>query len=274
VPSPFPGMDPYLEGQLIWRDVHHNLISAIQTALAPQVAPEYYVAVEQRVTTVEIARGEGVREPDVAIVPTRPVPVPSGGVAVAEAPTATAVAVTLPYFEKVREGYIEIRDVENHVVVTAIEVLSRTNKLSSEGRQEYGKKRRAVLASVTSLIEIDLLRAGEPMQMEPMPQTDYRILVSRGWEHPHAILHAFGIRQAIPAVSVPLQWDEKEVSLAVGDLLAQLYERARYDLRVDYRAAPPEPSLSAEDAAWMDTLLREKGLRTAEGRQPEDADGT
>jgi hypothetical protein len=255
-------MDPYLESQLVWRDVHHNLITAIQTALAPQVAPDYYVAIEQRVTTVEIQRGEGVREPDAAIIPTRPVAVPSGGVAVAEAPVATAIAVTLPYFEKVREGYIEIRDVEHHVVVTAIEVLSRTNKLSTEGRQEYEKKREAVLASVTSLIEIDLLRAGEPMRMEPVPQSDYRILVSRGWEHPHAILHAFGIRQAIPAVSVPLQWGEKEVSLALGELLAGMYDRARYDLRLDYRAAPPEPPLSAEDAAWVDALLWEKGVRT------------
>jgi uncharacterized protein DUF4058 len=260
MPSPFPGMDPYLEGRTIWPDVHSSLIPAIRDALAPQVAPAYYVAIEQRVTTVEIAREEGVREPDVAIVPTRPVPVPSGGVAVAEAPAATAVAVTLPYFEKIREGYIEIRDVKHHVVVTAIEVLSRTNKLASDGRQEYEKKRRAVLASVTSLIEIDLLRAGEPMKMDPTPQTDYRILVSRGWEHPRAALHAFTLRQAIPAVSVPLQWGEEEVLLALGELLAGVYDRARYDLRLDYRGAPPEPPLSAEDAAWVGELLREKGL--------------
>src|SRR5712692_5689365 len=210
MPSPFGGMNPYLEDRLIWPDVHSSLIPAIRDALAPQVAPAYYVAIEQRVTTVEVARGEGVREPDVAIVPTRPVPVPSGGVAVAEAPAATAVAVTLPYFEKIREGYIEIRDAKHHVVVTAIEVLSRTNKLSSDGRQEYEKKRRAVLTSATSLIEIDLLRAGEPMRMEPVPQADYRILISRGWERPHATLHPFGIRQAIPTISVPLQWGEPE----------------------------------------------------------------
>jgi len=68
------------------------------------------------------------------------------------------------------------------------------------------------------------------------------------------------MRQAIPAVSVPLQRGEQEVQLAVGELLAQVYDRARYDLRVDYRTAPPEPPLSAEDAAWVDELLRENGL--------------
>jgi hypothetical protein len=256
-------MDLYLEERDVWPDVYHSLISAIRDALAAQVAPAYYVAIEQRVTMVEMESEERVRRPDAAIIPTGAPSVPSGGVAVAEAPPTTALAVTLPEFEEVREGYLEIRDVGNHVVVTAIEVLSPTNKQSGEGRQEYEKKRRKVLCSATSLIEIDLLRAGEPMRMEPLPQTDYRLLVSRGWEHPHATLRAFSMRQAIPAVSVPLQWSEREVSLALGELLAQVYDRARYDLRVDYRAAPPEPALSAEDVARVDALLQEKGVRAA-----------
>jgi hypothetical protein len=258
--NPFPGMNPYLEGR-IWKDAHHNLITAIQTSLAPLVAPSYYVAIEERVTTVEVGRGEGAREPDVSIIPTRPVPAPSGGVAVAEAPAAMGVAVTLPQFEKITEGYIEIREVGRHTVVTAIEVLSPTNKLSRDGREQYEKKRRAVLSSVTSLIEIDLLRAGEPMEMEPVPQADYRIVVGRGWEYPHATLYPFSMREAIPTISVPLAWNEKEVPLALGELLAELYGRARYDLRLNYAAVPPDPELSAEDAAWMEALLREKGLR-------------
>jgi hypothetical protein len=30
---------------------------------------------------------------------------------------------------------------------------------------------------------------------------------------------------------------------------------------VDYRAAPPPPELSPEDAAWLEDLLREQGRR-------------
>jgi uncharacterized protein DUF4058 len=259
MPSPFPGMDPYLDRQPHWRDLHHRLITAISDALAPQVAPDYYVAIEERVTT----REERVREPDAATVSTRPVIISSSGVAVAEAPASTANRVTLPRYETVREGYLEIRDVAHHFVVTAIEVLSPTNKLPSDGRQEYEKKRRAVLSSVTSLIEIYPLRAGQPMRMEPPPISDYRILVSRGWEHPEASLRPFSIREAIPPITVPLQWNEAEVSLSIGELLAQVYDRARYDLRLDYKLPPPEPALSAEDAAWMEALLRQKGLREA-----------
>jgi hypothetical protein len=168
--------------------------------------------------------------------------------------------VNLPFFEKVREGYLEIRDARTHTVVTVIEVLSPSNKAPGAGRDEYESKRRQVLATVTNLVEIDLLRAGEPMEMQPLSKSDYRILVRAGWERPRARLYAFSVREAIPEVPVPLQRGEKEVVLAVGKLLSEIYDRARYDIRLNYRQ-PPEPPLAPEDAAWADELLRAKGLR-------------
>jgi Protein of unknown function (DUF4058) len=256
MPSPFPGMDPYLEGR-VWPDFHHNLITAIQTALAPQVAPAYYVAIEERVTTIEVGSDEGTRRPDAAIIPTGvPAPSSGGGTAIAVAAEVLAVTVMLPLYDKVREGYLEIRDAEHHLVVTAIEVLSPTNKVHGEGRREYEKKRRQVLSLATSLIEIDLLRAGEPMAMTPKPASDYRIVVSRDSDYPNAQLFAFGIRQPIPPVPVPLKYGEKEAQLALQELLGQVYDRAHYELRVRYRLAPPEPALSPEDAAWAADLLR------------------
>jgi Protein of unknown function (DUF4058) len=38
MPSPFPGMDPYLEGYL-WPDVHHALVSKIRQLLVPHLSP-------------------------------------------------------------------------------------------------------------------------------------------------------------------------------------------------------------------------------------------
>lgn len=46
MPSPFPGMDPYLESPVIWPDVHHGLISEIQAALNPRLRPRYVARVE------------------------------------------------------------------------------------------------------------------------------------------------------------------------------------------------------------------------------------
>jgi uncharacterized protein DUF4058 len=258
MPSPFPGMDPYLEGR-VWPDFHHNLITAIQAALAPQVAPAYYVAIEERVTTIQVGSDEGTRLPDAAIIPTgAPAPPAGGGTAVAVAPEVSAVTVALPLYDQVREGYLEIRDVEHHVVVTAIEVLSPTNKIHHEGRKKYQEKRRQVLSSATSLIEIDLLRAGEPMAMTPTPESDYRVLVSRDSEYPNAQLFPFSLRQPIPTVPVPLKFGENEAQLALQELVTQVYDRARYELRLHYRLPPPEPALSPEDAAWMAELLQPK----------------
>jgi hypothetical protein len=260
MPSPFPGMDPYLERRNVWPDVHSALIVATRDALAPQVAPAYYVAIEERMYIVALDSAEFIGRPDVAII-TASVEAQPG----IEAETATAVAsvpqtVVLPQFEEVHERYLEIRDTQTHAVVTAMEILSPSNKVPGEGRGAYEEKRRQVLSTLTNLLEIDLLRDGKPMEMQPPPQGDYHILVRAGWERPRARLYACSIRQALPEVSVPLRRGEPEARLSLGQLLTDIYARAHYDLRIDYRQQP-EPPLSPLDAAWADELLHTKGLR-------------
>ena len=49
MPSPFPGMDPYLEEPGLWPDVHHELISETRALLNTILRPKYYVRIEQRV---------------------------------------------------------------------------------------------------------------------------------------------------------------------------------------------------------------------------------
>jgi hypothetical protein len=43
-------------------------------------------------------------------------------------------------------------------------------------------------------------------------------------------------------------------------LLNGVYDISGYDLVIDY-SREPEPPLSEVDAAWADSLLRERGLR-------------
>jgi hypothetical protein len=260
MPSPFPGMDPYLEARDIWPDVHLRLIAEIARDLSPQVAPAYYVAVEQRTYIIPVEPDEQIIRPDVALVglsSTRETA--TGGVATAIAVTPQIVLV--PSFESVHEGYLEIRAVRTHEVITVAELLSPTNKISTEGRREYETKRRQVLSTMTNLVEIDLLRAGEPMAMEPRPDIDYRVLIRRGWERPRARLYRFAVRDPLADIPLPLREGEPEALLRPGKLLSDVYDAARYDLRLDYRSEPPEPPLTSEDAAWMEELLREKGLR-------------
>ena len=49
MPSPFPGMDPYLEAPETWNDFHHELMSSIRESLNKAFRPNYHAMVEERV---------------------------------------------------------------------------------------------------------------------------------------------------------------------------------------------------------------------------------
>jgi hypothetical protein len=80
------------------------------------------------------------------------------------------------------------------------------------------------------------------------------LLVSRGWRRPKAEVIAFGVRDLLPAFSVPLRRDEDEPRIDLSRVLRALYDRASYDLRIDYRR-PPVPPLGADDTVWAATRL-------------------
>jgi len=125
----------------------------------------------------------------------------------------------------------------------------------------YEDKRLDVLATRTHLVEIDLMRAGEPMPiMGNGSASDYRILVSRGDCRPDATLYAFGVRQSIPLFPLPLKPADQEPVVDLGRLLHDLYDQASYDLRLDY-TGEPDPPFPAAEATWADQLLRQQGLR-------------
>ena len=145
-------------------------------------------------------------------------------------------------------------------VVTVVELLSPKNKRFGEGRQAYERKRQQVLASVTHLVEIDLLRGGQPLPILGDRKSDYRILISRGDRRPSADLYAFGVRQEIPRFFLPLALGDVEPLVDLQTLLKGIYDRARYHLAVDYQKQT-QPPLSEEDATWADVLMQEKGLR-------------
>jgi hypothetical protein len=260
MPTPFPGMDPYLEHPALWPDLHNSLIVALRDNMAPRLRPRYYVAIEERTYTLEPGDIVFAGRADVAVVgpahdaaPESPDLAESSGV---------IVLVDMP--DEIRETYLEVRSATSGEVITLIEILSPSNKRPGEGRKQYLRKRQSVLASLTHLVEIDLLRAGEPMPISGWRgQSDYRLLVSRGDHRPRARLLPFGLRQAIPSFALPLLPGDAEPTVDLGQLLHALYDRSGYDLRLNY-TNPAEPPLSDADSAWADDLLRASGLRAAE----------
>lgn len=257
--SPFPGMNPYLESNIFWSEVHHRLITAIADAIEVNIPPQYRVAIEQRTYLSDDSDSVLVGIPDVSVFSQKE-KLPKHSTTT-EVSASVGITVTMPMPENVKESYLEIKEVATGFVVTTIEILSPKNKRSGKGRKAYERKRKQVLASLSHLVEIDLLRSGKPMPViEEVPPTDYHIIVSRSELRPQAKLYGFSIREAIPTFSLPLQSEDTEIALDLQSLLNGIYNRARYYLTIDYNQEPVPP-LKEEDAAWLDTLLQEKGLR-------------
>jgi hypothetical protein len=239
-------MDPHLEHPTLWPDVHNSLAIAIADAVTPQIAPRYYVALGRRTYLIEPNDYVFFGHPDLA----------------ADTERATALdrlasgilEVSIPTMDETHENYLKVCETKSGDVVTVLELLSPANKLHSEGRKQYEQKRNQILATHTSLVEVDLLRAGKPMTFVGKPiHSDYRILISRGWQRPRAQLYAFNLRSPIPQFPLPLQRGEIEPLVDLNTVLHELYTRARFDLRLDYEQ-PPVPPLGDEDAVWAAML--------------------
>lgn len=262
MPSPFPGMDPYLEDPARWSGVHHRLISVIgDDLLGPALSPRHVVGVEERVylaNRLELDRMLGIRTPDVGIAVESGRPAPEGGGAVAvEEPL-----VMTTWLEEVHEAYPVIRDTRSREVVTVIEVLSPTNKLpGSPGWESFEEERREVMESPTHWVEVDLLRRGRSLPRglleHPCP---YLVHVSPAPMRPRGKVRPIRLDQPLPTVRIPLKPDEPDCPLDLQAAVAGAYRRGRYEVDLDYKA-DPIPPLDPPWAEWADHLLKARGLR-------------
>lgn len=262
MPSPFPGMNPYLEHPTLWSGIHHRLITAIANDLAPKIRPNYIAAIEERVYEMSGEASLLVGIPDVSVQGSKKATTNLSNNITSTAQTiAQPMEVTLPLPEALTEGYLEIRSVETGEVITAIEVLSPKNKQSVVGRLQYETKRQKIFKSDTNLVEIDLLRQGKSMPiLEENIESDYQILVSRSKIRPKAELYRFNLQDKIPQFPLPLRDNDTEPVVDLQKLLHEIYDQGGYDLRLDYSRSPV-PNLPEVDAIWAEELLKHEGLR-------------
>jgi hypothetical protein len=251
MPSPFPGMNPYLEQPLFWSEFHNRLIVAIEDALAPSLLPRYYVGVETRTYMDSDEGALLIGIPDAVVISVK-------GQSQTVMPQVGAIAtqvrpqeVTLPISIEVKERYLEVREAGTDAVVTVIEVLSPKNKRKGLGRDTYEEKRQKILDSAAHLVEIDLLRSDAPMVMRGASATDYRILVSRAERRPTGELYGFTLRDMIPSFPLPLRGRSEVVMVNLQEIVLGVENRAGYAIRIDYQHPVPLPKLSAEDQAWV-----------------------
>lgn len=263
MPSPFPGMDPYLEGEM-WQEFHETLAGTIREQLL-KVLPQRYVALLAKryvihrtaVGLMSLPEEHRVVYPDVHVAQTPRV----RETAVAyesRATTQPAARLANLITEQVPVMSVEVRDVADRRLVTIIEILSPVNKMG-DGAMEYVEKRTAIMQTSVHLLGIDLLRRGGRVifEVDP-PPADYYVYLSRFTDRPYADVWPIDLRDRLPVVPVPLLPPDEDVKLDLQQAVDACYDLVRYERLLDYTVPPPPPPMSEANAAWVAERLAEK----------------
>jgi hypothetical protein len=258
-------MDPWFEHPDVWPDLHNRLIVAIADALAAELTPRYFIGVETRTTILTALSFDQIYRPDVTILAAERLAQAqreSRSAAVLEPTGVDCEEFDYKARDEVDENYLLIQRLPDRRTVTVLEILSPSIKKTVEGRAEYLRKRDDFICSCVHFIEIDLLRGGDPMFASEAPRlSDYRVMIVRNPRRTRAVLYRFGVRAAIPNIPIPLLSDDPEPSLALNQLAHALFDRARYDLIVDY-SQPPLPPLPSDNKKWADAIVRARNETT------------
>jgi hypothetical protein len=259
VPSPFPGIDPYLESQGLWPDFHVRFITALGDAINEQLPEPYVARIDERMYLVERLQEEIKQiRPDVAVVRERPL----GSVAEPSSGTLTLEPVTIPlkFLDEYREVFIEILHRPEDTLVAVVELLSPGNKAGTT-RRDYLAKRNSLMTRDVHLIELDFLVGGQRLPMEqPLPAGDYYALVARAERRPDCDVFVWTVRDPLPTIPVPLLPPDPDLRIGLGPLFASVYERARYARSLRYRERLTVP-LAPEDRSWAEELAQSLAAR-------------
>ena len=265
MPSPFPGMDPWLEAPGLFPDLHQRLIAYLSEAVSATLPAPYYTAIATRLY-VESSRRH--IEPDVdVLVPRRhrPRAAPGGGVAVLGKPKPLVFRVA---DDPIREWALEIRRSDSgDRFVTSVEVLSLSNKLrGTEGRKQYLKKRRELREGKVNIFEIDLLRAGAPTTLAPLERAerragpfDYHICARRYYRSLSTEVYPIAMAERLPLIAVPLLKGDPDITVDFQAVLDRSYAVGLFDRRADY-SKPCDPPLTPEQQAWAEDILKSNGV--------------
>jgi hypothetical protein len=219
MPSPFPGMDPFLEAASVWPAFHQNLAAALYHAVLPGLADRYRARIGSRDYVTELALFTSVlREPHA-------------------------------------EPYVEIRQRADNRLVTLVDFVSPVNRTTPAGRAAYLDTRADAIAQRAAVVEIDLVTQGKPpleFDRSQLPEHHYTVTVTRGTApHKHQV-YAAVLSKRLPPFKLPLAADDRDTVIDLQVSFARAYDAADFARKVDYTAPPPSGvTLSAEDRKWL-----------------------
>ncbi len=275
MPSPFPGMDPFLEHPEVFPCLHHALIFCLQEALQPRLPDPYFAKTSERVW---IESAERYVEPDVEVMrrdQRRSAPQESsGGVALATASRSKLVIVTVPEVpdDEYRQPFLDVYSWQgsDKRLVTSIEVLSLSNKTAGrKGRDLYLRKQEELLNSNVHLVEIDLLRGGEHTTAVPRHQAlgqagpfDYHVSIHCFDEPTKFCVFPIPLRERLPEIAIPLLPGDPPVPIDLQAVFQRAYDSGPYHREVRYSEDSIFPPLAPDQTQWANDVLQASGKRT------------
>lgn len=271
MPSPFPGMDPYLEQSRWFRGLHNKLITYIEETIQPLLPAPYFALTEE---LIWLEASERFVEPDVDVLrpsgrrPESTRAWDEGGVATVveeEVEEPVVVDTTREPDEERDEPYIEIyaRREGQDRLVTSIEILSITNKtLGSAGRQKFLEEQSEVLDGQVHLVEIDLLRGGAHTSAVPLALArekggnfDYHVSIRRFDRPREFLLYPIPLARKLPTIKVPLLPGGPDVKLSLHAVFQRAYDAGPYRRVVAYGVDSIDPPLNPRQQAWAKEVL-------------------
>ena len=261
MPSPFPGMDPYLEAPSIFPDFHDRFITHLSEAIQPELPEPYYAALGRR-AWVEVS--ERFIGPDVNVLALGSHHrAPRSGVSLRDTATIEVtrpIVITVPHDEQ-SETFVEIyvgRGSDRRLV-TAIEVLSPINKRPGEkGRDLYLRKQAELLDAQCHLVEIDFLRGcthttavPEDRLKRKVPSFTYHVC-SHHFDHfEDYLIYPIQLPDTLPTISIPLLPGDGAVPVNLQQVYERTYAAGPYHREIDYSDSVPLPEMTEEQARWV-----------------------
>lgn len=227
MPSPFPGMDPFLEEEKLWPVFQHQFAACLYQILLPGLVDRYRARIAQRHYSTEQALFTSIVR------------------------------------EEHHEDLIEIRQRGDGRLVTLVDIVSPANKTTEPGRQAYLNKRREGKQSGASVVEVDLVLQGQPTleySRDGLPEWDYAVTVTRSTQAERYEIYTATLQKRLPRFRLPLAADDRDTVLDLQAAFARCYDQAGFAATIDYHRQPAAVT-NDDDRRWLDDLLKQHKLR-------------
>jgi len=258
-------MDPWLEDPGIFPDLHNTFIAELRAQMTARLPNHYYTSIENRIFFED---SDWAKEPDINIDKSnRRSPLRSEVTnAVMEYKTKPIIIATKS--DPRDEWRLEVRNTDGDELVTAVEILSPSNKRNkSRGREAYLAKQKEYLDNQTHLVEIDLLRAGlhstsinlAMLSSRTKKPFDYHVCVYRRPPNGRYEIYPFALKEPLPTINIPLLSSEPDAQISLQDVMERSYIQAGYDRRLDY-TQQPQPKLNDARLKWAMSMISQSEI--------------